>query len=77
LRNFVGSLVGQSAQKGVFVTTGTFSSSAKAYIKTIPHRIVLIDGPELARLMVLHGVGARVEREVKLMRIDAEYFDEA
>jgi restriction system protein len=75
LRNFVGSLVGRSAQRGVFVTTGTFSSSARAYIKTIPHRIVLLDGPDLARLMVRHNVGVRAER-VELKTIDTEFFDE-
>lgn len=76
LRNFIGSLVGRSAHKGVFVTTGTFSSSARAYIKTVPHRIVLIDGTALARLMVLHNVGVRVERTLAIKTIDAEFFEE-
>jgi restriction system protein len=76
LRNFVGSLVGRAAHKGVFVTTGSFSSSARTYIRSVPHRIVLIDGGELARLMVLHNVGVRAERTIPLKTIDAEFFDE-
>ena len=76
LRNFVGSLVGRAANKGVFVTTGLFSSSAKAYLRTVPHRIVLIDGQELSRLMVLHDVGVRTERSVHIKNIDAEFFDD-
>jgi restriction system protein len=77
IRNFVGSLVGRSAHKGVFVTTGSFSPPARAYTKTIPHRIVLIDGQELARLMVRHNVGVRIDRKVDLKSVDSEFFDEA
>jgi restriction system protein len=71
----VGSLVGRAAHKGVFVTTGSFSSSARAYIRTVPHRIVLIDGPEIARLMVRRYVGVREERKVPIKTLDADFFD--
>lgn len=77
IRNFVGSLVGRSAHKGVFVTTGSFSSAARVYARAVPHRIVLIDGTELARLMVVHSVGVRAERTIPLKTIDTEFFDDA
>jgi len=77
IRNFVGSLVGRSAHKGVFVTTGSFSSSARAYARAVPHRIVLIDGAELAHLMVVHNVGVRAERSIPLKTIDTDFFDDA
>lgn len=48
LNAFVGSLTGEGASKGVFVTTSRFTQGARDYIKRVQHRIVLIDGPRLA-----------------------------
>src|SRR6266540_464872 len=42
---FAGSLAGHQATKGVFITTGTFTANARAYVEHLPMRIVLIDGP--------------------------------
>ena len=52
LRNFAGVLDAKNTIKGVFVTTSSFTSSAKKYVEKSPKRIILIDGKELARLMV-------------------------
>ena len=40
-----------------------------------PKRIVLIDGKELARLMVVHEIGVRTRIRYAVNRIDEEYFD--
>ena len=50
-------LQGQRARKGVFITTSSFSADPKQYAERIDSRIILIDGTELARLMIAHGVG--------------------
>ena len=63
LRNFAGALDAASTVKGVFVTTSTFTTSARDYVARSPKRIILIDGEELARLMVRHGVGVRTRTE--------------
>jgi len=76
IQQFAGALVGQGASKGVFVTTSSFSKGAIEYAIKVPQRIILIDGKELARLMVQYGVGVRIERTVELKRIDLDYFDE-
>jgi len=76
IQQFAGALVGQGASKGVFVTTSSFSRGAIEYAIKVPQRIILIDGKELARLMVQYGVGVRVERTVEIKRIDLDYFDE-
>ncbi|WP_409560320.1 restriction endonuclease [Hyphomicrobium sp. MC8b] len=76
LQGFVGSLVGNRANKGVFVTSSKFSAQAKAYVSTIQHRVVLIDGEEFARLLVRHGVGVRVDRKVEIKKLDENYFDD-
>ena len=75
IQQFAGALVGQGANKGVFVTTSSFSRGAVEYAARVPHRIILIDGAELSRLMIRYDVGVRTERVVELKRIDTDYFD--
>ena len=77
LQAFVGSMTGESASKGVFVTTSGFSKEAFDYVRRVQQRVVLIDGLRLARLMIDHGVGVVVESTYVLRRIDANFFDEA
>lgn len=76
LQAFVGSLTGENATKGVFVTTSGFSSQAREYVRLISQRVVLIDGQRLARLMIDHGVGVVAEKTYVLHQIDANFFDE-
>lgn len=76
LQAFVGSLVGNRANKGVFVTSSKFSPAAKEYVRTIQHRVVLIDGEELARLLARHGVGVREDRRIVIKKLDEDYFVE-
>jgi len=76
IQQFAGALVGQGASRGVFVTTSTFTRGAVDYAERVPQRIILIDGDELARLMVHHGVGVRTERMLEIKRIDADFFDD-
>jgi restriction system protein len=73
---FVGSLMGQAASKGVLLTTGSFSQEAQQYVKSLPMRVVLVDGPTLARLMIEHRVGVTVFKEYQIMRVDSNYFAE-
>ena len=76
LQAFIGALAGVAAQKGVFVTTSTFSPQAVAYLRTVQQRVILIDGERLAELMVAHGVGVRVKQKLELHRIDEDYLIE-
>ena len=76
LQAFVGSLTGEGASKGVFVTTSGFSREAQDYLQRVQQRIVLIDGPQLARLMIRHDVGVRTERTIRVKALDAGYFGE-
>lgn len=74
LQGFVGALAGRSSTKGVFITTSTFTSEARVYATSVAARIVLIDGAELARLMVDYGVGVSVDQRYEVKRIDLDYF---
>ena len=76
VRAFSGSLDGVSATKGILITTGSISQAAREYASRIAKRIILIDGVELARLMVEHEVGVRVTDTFKLKKIDDNYFTE-
>jgi len=76
LQQFAGALRGRGASKGVFITTGKFTADVVEYANGNPDRIVLIDGRELARLMVLHGVGVTTTRRYELKRVDSDYFAE-
>ena len=76
IQGFVGSLVGVSANKGVFVTTSTFSRQAIDYVKALQQRVVLIDGNRLSELMIEFGVGVRVSRVVEVKRLDEDFFAE-
>jgi restriction system protein len=76
VRDFVGGLEGHRATKGVFVTTSYFPSSAYDFITRVSKRVVLIDGPELASLMIRHRVGVRVKDTFEVKKIDEDYFVE-
>jgi restriction system protein len=76
LQAFVGSLTGEGANKGVFVTTSDFSKEARDYLTRVQHRIVLINGDRLARLMIQHEVGVRARKTYVLRSVDEDYFAE-
>ena len=74
---FMGALVGKGAQKGVLITTSSFSKAAATVARQSGHlRLVLIDGDELTRLMLRFGVGVRIARTVEIKRIDLAYFED-
>ena len=74
IQKFVGALTGQRSRKGVFITTSNFSKEAAEYTQRIDAKVVLIDGPMLADLMIDHNVGVSVEKIYELKRIDSDYF---
>ena len=76
LRNFAGAMDASNTTKGVFVTTAGFTSAAQEYVARSPKRIKLIDGVELAGLMVKHGIGVRTRVRWEIKRIDEDYFDQ-
>jgi restriction system protein len=73
---FAGSMEGHRAKKGVLLTTATFSKDDYEYITRIERKIVLIDGRQLAELMIDHGIGTTISRSYEVRRIDSDYFFE-
>lgn len=77
IRDFKGALDAKGAQKGVFITTSSYTPAALTAAKTSrSYKIVLIDGARLADLMIEHDLGVSVEDTYELKRIDSDFFDE-
>jgi restriction system protein len=75
IREFFGALALKKAQKGIFVTTSEFSTSAVQTARDLGTRIVLIDGVQLARLMIRYNIGCRDEQILHLKKVDEEFFE--
>lgn len=76
IQKFVGALVGKGANKGLFITTGKFSKGAVDYSnEQHSTKIVLVDGEELAKLMIEYNLGVSVENVYEVKRIDSDFFN--
>lgn len=73
---FAGALEEQKARRGVLITTSNFSQDAQRYVGRIEKRIVLIDGEQLAQLMIDYNVGVSEEETYTVKKVDADYFGE-
>jgi restriction system protein len=73
---FVGALKGQKARKGIFITTSTFTRDAVGYAKGLEDPVVLIDGTQLAELMIAHDIGVTTVKTYPMKRVDTDYFTE-
>lgn len=77
IQKFVGALAGQGAQKGLFITTGTFTKEARSYVeKQLSTKVVLVDGKKLTKLMIEYNLGVSVETVYTIKKIDTDFFSE-
>lgn|SRR5690606_2822513 len=74
IQGFYGALAGQRANKGVFITTSSFTSQAVEFARSI-ESIVLVNGETLAALMMDYEVGVQA-RKVSIPAVDSDYFGE-
>ncbi len=75
IRDFKGALDAKGAQKGVFITTSSYTSAAiEAARNSRSYKIVLIDGQKLADLMIEHDLGVSVVATYQIKRIDSDFF---
>jgi restriction system protein len=74
IRDFRGAMVGR-ADKGLFITTGTFSPAAvKEATRDGAPPIDLVDGNELADKLRDFGLGIRKEA-IEIVRVDEAWFE--
>lgn len=72
IRNFRGSL-DQNIEKGVLITTGSFTQEAKEEATSPGKRVIdLMDGEELINKLAEYGIGLN---EVKSYEIDEDFFN--
>lgn len=77
IQGFVGSMDFVRARKGVILTTSQFSREATDFVDRIEgKKVVLIDGPQLADLMIDHNVGVLPTKSYELKEVSNDFFDE-
>lgn len=76
IQKFAGALQGHRANKGIFITTSSFTKDAEDYVTKINSKIVLIDGDQLSQLMIDHNVGVTPVTMYETKKIDGDYFIE-
>ena len=74
IQKFASALLGQSAKKGIFITTSDFSKGAVDYVTRIDSKIILVNGSRLAELMIEHNVGITSVAKYEVKKIDSNYF---
>lgn len=73
---FIGTLTRNRARKGVFITTSSFSDGALEAVHSLDMKVVLIDGNQLAELMIEHNLGATPKDIYEVKQLDSDYFSE-
>lgn len=76
IQKFAGALQGHRAKKGIFITSSNFSKEALDYVSKIDSKIVLVDGEELAQLIIDNDVGVSKVASYDIKKIDTDYFME-
>ena len=77
VRDFRGAMAGRG-DKGILITTGTFTSEAKAEaVRDGAPPVDLIDGDELCELLREYEIGVRVQvRTVEDITVDQSFFED-
>jgi restriction system protein len=56
------------------VTTSRFTRAARDAAEKVANRVVLVDGDELATLMIRYGVGVRIADTIHIKKVDEDFF---
>ena len=77
IQSFVGSMDMIRAKKGVVITTSDYSRDAIDFVDRIEgKRVVLINGKQLAQLMIEHDVGVSTIATYSLKEVSNDFFEE-
>ena len=78
IQKFIGALATtQGAAKGIFITTSDFTKGAMEIIaKQTQNKIVLVNGKQLAKLMIEYNLGVSTIATYRVKRIDSDFFNE-
>jgi hypothetical protein len=67
-------LGGARASKGIIFTASSFSAEGRDHTASVSPRVVLIDGAQLAALMIDRNVGVSDREIYAVKRLDNDYF---
>lgn len=76
VHKFVGALTQRHARKGVLITTSSFTKDAREVVGHLESRVVLVDEPTLAGLMLDHNVGVSATASYEIKKIVTDFFSE-
>lgn len=77
LQAFAGALQGLNADKGIFITTSSFTQHARQYASALASlKIVLIDGPQLAEYIFDFNLGMHETRTIVLKEMDDNFWND-
>lgn len=69
IQKFVGALAGQKANKGIFITTSSFTEEEEEYAKGLSTKLILIDGKRLTDLMIEYNVGVSTIDTIEIKKL--------
>lgn len=77
VQKFVGALAVAQSNKGVFITTSSYSKGAIEYAENLngSTNVVLIDGSKLAEYIYDYGLGMQTEKTVIIKRMDGDFWE--
>lgn len=76
LQSFAGALFGNGLNKGVFITTSSFTKGAVDFVNNQSGMtIILIDGKKLTNLMIKYDLGTSTIHNYPIKQIDSDYFN--
>ena len=77
IQKFVGALAVAQSNKGVFITTSSYSKGAIEYAENLngSTNVVLIDGSQLAEYIYDYDLGMQTEQTVIIKRMDSDYWE--
>ncbi|MBN2101188.1 restriction endonuclease [Candidatus Dojkabacteria bacterium] len=77
IQKFVGALAVARSNKGVFITTSTYSKGAAEYADSLhgSTTLVLIDGQELAKYIYDYNLGMQTEQVIEIKKMDSDFWD--
>jgi restriction system protein len=77
IQKFVGALAVAQSNKGVFITTSSYTKSAHEYANNLngSTTLVLIDGLELAKYIYDYNLGMQLEQVIEIKKLDSDYWD--
>ena len=76
INEFYGALAQRGTDRGVFITSSTFTPAAQEAAQKLAGKIILIDGIRLTSLMLHYGVGVEARQTFTVFEVNREFFDD-